>query len=157
MATTAAGIKAAWGDVSLPQNCGRTYYGYVRAKSASSGKETIAKCSGSYSTKKCDECNTTTPEKCPWVTSCRDGYTTLYRDRDIYAWAGTAYHSLNGRNDRIYVLQGNDADSVSKYGVTWVKVYIPSYDDYYGDEYVYIAKNCLGPYNKVCPYTQCPG
>lgn len=157
MATTVAGIKAKWGDVSLPQNCGRTYYGYVRAKSASSGKETIAKCSGSYSTKKCDECNTENPDKCPWVTSCRDGYTTLYRDSDISAWAGTAYHSLNGRNDRIYVLQGKDAASVSKYGVTWVKVYIPSYDDYYGDKFVYIAKNCLGPYNKVCPYTQCPG
>ena len=108
-------------------------------------------------TKKCDECNTNNPDKCPWVTSCRAGNTTLYRDSNIYAWAGTAYHSLNGRNDRIYVLQGNDAASVSKYGVTWVKVYIPSYDDYYGDEYVYIAKNCLGPYNKVCPYTQCPG
>ena len=157
MATTSAGIKAKWGDVSLPDNCGRTYYGYVRAKSVSNGKETIAKCSGNYSTKKCDECSANNPEKCPWVTSCRNGNTTLYRDRDIYAWAGTAYHSLNERNDRIYVLQGNDADSVSRYGVTWVRVYIPSYNDYYGDKYVYIAKNCLGPYNKVCPYTRCPG
>jgi len=157
MATTVAGIKANWGDVSLPQNCGRTYYGYVRAKSVSSGKETIAKCSGSYSTKVCDECTESSPENCPWVTSCRDGNTTLYRDSNIYDWAGTAYHSLNGRNDRIYIPQGNDADSVSKYGVTWVKVYIPSYTSYYGDKSVYIAKNCLGPYNKVCPYTQCPG
>lgn len=160
-ATTAAGIKDKWGTTPNYQSCGKTYYAYVRAKSASSGKETIAKCSGSYSTKTCNECKESTPENCPWVTSCRLGNTALYRDKNIYAWAGTTYHSLNGRNDKIYVLPITEDTRVKKYGIYWRKVYIPAYDRYYentvNNNYVFIAENCLGPSNKVCPYTQCPG
>ena len=168
MAKTSSGIQAAWGDENNPNVCGRTYYGYVRVKSEV-GIETIAKCSGSYSTTTCSKCNSSHPEECPWVTSCRSGYTTLYvnindpewKGNDLWdVWAGAAYHSLNGRNDKIYVLPESEQQPIKKGGVTWVKVYIPSFEQWWSGEnnkYVYIAKNCLGPYNKVCPYTQCPG
>lgn len=158
--------------------CGNTYYGYVKGSDAA-GNVAITKC-GNYKTTDC--CSTSNPTGCQWATACRNGHTTLYINRtgNPRPWAGTARHNIKvngdgkpildkngnaiptGPNDRLYLVKDSDGKYITTADGAWMKVYMPEYESYYGtnsnpdNKMVWIAKNCIGPVNKVCPEEECP-
>lgn len=185
-ATSASGIQANWGDTSMPTTCGKTLYGYVRAKSES-GKENIAKCSGSYSTGTC--CTTSNPFGCKKVHACRDGNTYIgteswtgatcyfdssYSSRCGRAWAGHVKHS-----DTLYYIKEDKthnertlvcAETGTFYTGNFPYYYESSPTDYFDRNtvvnpknksqscvLVWIFNNCIDENKNACPSNQCPG
>ena len=173
-------------SIPAEQNaCDKTYYGYVKGED-NAGNIAIKNC-GSYNGPEC--CSESNPTGCKWATACRQGTTTLYINFTTpppaysWPWAGEARHNIeldsNGKpvldkngnaiptgvNDILYLIKDSNGEYITEEhdNATWMYVYIPKYNSYYGSngdptyKKVWIAKNCIGPVNKVCPYKDCPG
>ena len=131
---------------------GKTYYNYMLVVDKA-GNRSVKKC-GSNTTKSC--CGESNPKGCTWKTACRAGMTAIYNSSNKHdgTFVGTIYHSLNGRNDRVYVIK---EDTSYYYGDLYGYVETP-YQCWNGScHWVHIYRNCIGGYNTICPYSTCPG
>ena len=131
---------------------GTTYYNYMLVIDKA-GNRSVAKC-GNNTTQSC--CGENNPKGCVWKTACRAGMTAIYNSsyKDDSTFVGTIYHSLGGRNDRVYVIS---EDTSWYYGDLYGYVETP-YQCWNGScHWVHIYRNCIGGYNTVCPYSTCPG